>query len=562
MVALRKDGWVTPSIGSLCMAAGLKIRACQTMDIRAVATLSIGPDKKDLGLLARASVGLPQGVSRDKALMAIDLSIVGNLDLVHGELVVNGAIEPTLFILHDSCIPSGEFAIRSWFGSDNPHRGDWVVSFGGFHPAFVRPDHYPNPARMQINWSVSDKISVTGQGYVAVTPNAIMAGGLLHAAYKSGGLEANFDAHADFLVTMAPLHYMAEMEVFAGVSYEFRKWCITFKKSAELTAGLRLHGPPLGGTVTLHVAFFSFDVDFGPGNGSGPPPKLTLNQFEDLVRERSADRTQQNKAHVMSSISGLLSVKDNKEDASNDGETQHWIVRGYDFMFTVRSCAPISSAKLGNDDTDQAKDHASKILSRPMQMKEDETSPILSNLEVRVYRGDKAGDGSQRVNFQMKEPIRDRVPSNLWGAMPNDSRDLLSQSSSQATVEHLVGFKIGMPSPEMSASKLTVVLSKAQATIVEFPVQVKSAAPAAVYLEEEEILEQRKWKRVKAVMGRDGGLKQRETVMDAFLRFFPREKETAKAFRNIGTAPLIDASDEMERFYRNAPRVLYNKLGV
>ncbi|RKK67623.1 hypothetical protein BFJ69_g14340 [Fusarium oxysporum] len=99
--------------------------------------------------------------------------------------------------------------------------------------------------------------------------------------------------------------------------------------------------------------------------------------------------TQQNKAHVMASISGLVSVKDKKEDAGSDGETKRWIVRGNDFVFTVRSCAPISSAKLGIDDTDQAKDHASTILSRPMQMKENETSPILSNLEVRVYRGDK-----------------------------------------------------------------------------------------------------------------------------------------------------------------------------
>ncbi|KAI1140724.1 hypothetical protein F5Y05DRAFT_423642 [Hypoxylon sp. FL0543] len=571
MVALRKDGWVTPSIGSLWMAAGLKVRACQTMDIRAVATFSIGPDQKELGLLARASVALPRGSSRDKALMLIDLSIVGKLDFLHGELVINGAIEPTSFILHESCVPSGEFAIRSWFGSDNSHRGDWVVSFGGFHPAFVRPYHYPNPSRMQINWSVSKKVSVTGQGYVAVTPNAIMAGGLLHAAYKWEGVEATFDAHADFLVTMAPLHYTAEMEVFARVSYEFRKWCFTFKESVELAAGLRLYGPPLGGTVTIHVAFIHFDVDFGAGGGNQPPGKLSLGDFEALVRERSADKTKQNKAHVMAAISGLVSVKDkndavpgeNKGDADDDGETKHWIVRGNDFVFTVRSCAPISSAKLGNDDTDQAQGHTSTILSRPMQMTEKDTNPIVSNIEVRVYRGNKTDDSSKRVNVQMQEHIIDRVPSNLWGAMPSDPRDLLNPNSSQTTVEHLVGFKMRAPTPETSASKLDLVLSQALPTTtitVAVPLRATSAVP--VYLEAEDVIEHVKWKRVKAVLGKEGGPKQRKAVMDAFLSFFSRDKETAKAFRNIGTGASMDVAVEPEKFYRKSPNVLYRALEV
>lgn len=55
------DGYITPSMGSLWMAAGLILRACEAIDMRAVATLAMGPNQLDIGLMAQATATLPRG---------------------------------------------------------------------------------------------------------------------------------------------------------------------------------------------------------------------------------------------------------------------------------------------------------------------------------------------------------------------------------------------------------------------------------------------------------------------------------------------------------------------
>jgi hypothetical protein len=126
MQDLQKN-WISPSAGALWIAAGLKVRVCRTVDVRAVAKFSTGPGQKELSILAQASARLPRGSPPEKTLMLIELSLRGTLDLLHGELAIDGTIDPTSYILNHDCRPSGGFAVRSWFGDGNPHKGD--VSF-------------------------------------------------------------------------------------------------------------------------------------------------------------------------------------------------------------------------------------------------------------------------------------------------------------------------------------------------------------------------------------------------------------------------------------------------
>ncbi|KAM0187201.1 hypothetical protein ACHAPI_011342 [Fusarium lateritium] len=148
------DAFVTPSMSSIWLALSLVIRACEAIDMRAVATVALGPNQTDIGLIARATATLPRRASPDKALVLIDLSVVGKLDLVNGELSVDGLINPTSFILNKDCRPSGGFAIRSWFGKNNPHSGDCVVGFGGCHPMYQVPAHYPRPQRLGVYYEI------------------------------------------------------------------------------------------------------------------------------------------------------------------------------------------------------------------------------------------------------------------------------------------------------------------------------------------------------------------------------------------------------------------------
>ncbi|KAJ4287909.1 hypothetical protein N0V88_007529 [Collariella sp. IMI 366227] len=539
-------GWVTPSMGSLWFGAGLLMRACQTLDIQALAMVALGPDQGEVAILARAQACLPRGSKPDDALMLIDLSLIGKLDFLHGEFSIQGTINSTSFILNKNCKPSGEFAIKSWFGDNNPHAGDWVVSFGGYHPSFRRPDHYPNPARLRISWAISSNLSVTGEAYAAVTPGAIMAGALLHACFQLGGLTAWFDAHADFLVNLKPLHYETEIAISAGISYEIRVWLIRTKISIELGASLRLSGPPLGGTVHFDLCIFSFDVHFGE-SVRGPPPALNLVEFLDLVLTETAPQDKQassnsnavqdmyKKAHVLSLTSGRVvdagsqkpSIESNANDPPASDDT--WTVRSNDFHFQVRSPVPISTASIANSTPTPATiSGAASIASRPMH----KSDSLSSTFSVAVRPAE--DDAKTALPFQNSLP---------------------TSATAVAGEKHLTPDVIPQPAPQDTAR----------------------------YLGDEErkqVRERVRWERVRAAMKPKGARIKREEVLKEFLRFVIPvteqerrdgvremgdeeeietwrpigEKERLRsAYRRIGAKPPRVVLEEPRRFYRCPP---------
>lgn len=376
---------------------------------------------------------MPRGSKPDDALMLIDLSLVGKLDFLHGEFSVQGAIVPTSFILNKDCRPSGEFAVKSWFGN-NPHAGDWAVSFGGYHPSFRRPDHYPNPARLRISWAISSNLSVTGEAYAAVTPGAIMAGALLHACFQLGGLTAWFDAHADFLINLKPLYYVAEVAVCAGVSYEIRIWFIRTKISLELGASLSLAGPPLGGTVHFDVAIFSFDVHFGDSSPD-QPRALDLAEFLDLVLTESApaESTTKNnaiqdrytKAHILSITSGRV-VDGPSPDTDGPPSTDTWTVRNNDFHFQVRSTVPITTASVTSSPT-APEAGAANIASRPMHLPSSQSLTSTFSVSVRPTNT----NNTDTLPFRLAAPIWSPLPSNHWGAYSRTPDSYLDPSRSR-----------------------------------------------------------------------------------------------------------------------------------
>ncbi|KAK3899561.1 hypothetical protein C8A05DRAFT_18020 [Staphylotrichum tortipilum] len=591
-------GWVTPSMGSLWLAAGVLMRACQTLDIQAVATLALGPDQGEVGLLARAQACLPRGSKPDDALMLIDLSLMGKLDFLHGEFSVQGAIIPTSFILNKNCRPSGEFAVKSWFG-DNPHAGDWVVSFGGYHPSFRRPDHYPNPARLRISWAISSNLSVTGEAYAAVTPGAIMAGALLHACFQLGGLTAWFDAHADFLINLKPLHYEAEVAVSAGISYEIRVWFIRTKISVELGATLSLAGPPLGGTVHFDVAIFSFDVHFGDST-RGQPPALGLADFLDLVLTEFAPaesttknspasiKDMYNKAHTLSLTSGRVVDAGGPSPSEADGppsSSDPWTVRSNDFHFQVRSPVPITTASITSPSpTTPPATSAVNISSRPMHLPS--TQSLTSTFSVSVRRTNDI-NSTESLPFRLAAPLWSPLPSNHWGAYSPTPDSYLDPARSAPTVTHLVGLSVLPPEPKAAESSLpvsaTAVAGEPHSTLHVVPLPAPTGTGRYLGRKGEKVKAKLQWERVKAAMEPGGAMIERGEVLREFLEFVvpvteqerkdgfvgvmgegPEtgvwkamgERETVRSgFRRIGAGKPRVVLQEPRRFYRCPPMV-------
>lgn len=606
------NAWISPSMGSLWFAAGLVIRACQLLDIRAVATLALGPNQKEIGLLARATACLPRGSTPDKALMLIDLSILGKLDLQHGELAVDGQINPASFILSRDCRPSGGFAIRTWFDAEekNPHAGDWVVTFGGYHPSFQRPAHYPAPDRLRIGWRVSSNLSVSGEAYAAITPGAVMAGVKLQAVFSMGSLGAYFDAHADFLVNMAPLHYEAVVAVSAGVSYEIRVWRFTKKLTASVGARLELEGPPLGGTVHFKVAFVSFSVDFGPRGQRGNPPALKLREFIDLVLKESSDEGIQVKnPHTLAVISGRL-ASDGQQDTGGEKrkkgvQPETWLVRAEAFVFLLRSPVPLGNYAVNSSQEQPPQATASiisgpaaakrkDILSRPMQLRQgDRDRALQSQLSIAAHPVNSSSSSSP-VPLHCVSETWDQVSSNLWGEFSSNRDDYLHPEKMAPTVNHLVGLTLRAPLPTLPSDTITLnktieddwtaVPSAGNKSLVTPRAAAQSGERGDRYTKTDlDTRESLQWNRVRGAMlpyntvakgGGAGGSAPRITrkqVLDQLVSLlFPPEGEKHKvgADDKIATGEKLKrvaepGSSEREKAYRRigtmAPRIVVNE---
>jgi hypothetical protein len=536
------DAFVTPSMGSIWLALGLVIRACEAIDMRAVATVALGPNQTDIGLIARATATLPRRASPDKALVLIDLSVVGKLDLVNGELSVDGLINPNSFILNKDCRPSGGFAIRSWFGKNNPHSGDWVVSFGGYHPMYQVPAHYPRPQRLGISWTLSSNLRVTGNAYAAITPGAVMAGGMLQAVFSAGPLGAHFDAHADFLVTLKPLHYMADMAVFAGVYYEIRVWRFRKKISVNVGASLHLEGPPIHGSVHFDLSVVSFTVSFGSGSSEGKRA-ISLRELMDLVLQEGGDRRDKNNAivnpHTFTAVSGLLGDDKKKNDTASKvsgnkvaSDKERWHVRSDNFIFSVRSAVPTNS--IGVEGRPGTQYSGNSIISRPMQMKKDtgDSSKIKSTLGVKVrnVKEDKI------VPFREVAKVEDQLPANYWGPYSENTADYMRPDRMPPTVSHLVGATLVPPVPAVPEQSIPVFKSMPQNHDAP-PWRPEKVKKSVRYLDHANARDSVKWSRVKGAMGMEPEAKREKPPMDTILLTEAGEAREASAPKPPLTKP-------------------------
>ena len=559
------DSFMTPSRGSLWMALGLVIRACEMIDLRAVASLSLGPNQTEIGLIARATACLPHGSKPEDALVLIDLSVLGKLDIAHGELSVDGLINPTSFILNKDCRPVGGFAVRSWFGKNNPHQGDWMVSFGGFHPRYQVPAHYPVPQRLGISWHLSDKLSITGNAYAAVTPGAVMAGGMLHAVFAAGPFGAHFDAHADFLVNLKPLHYEADIAIFAGVYFEIRKWIIRKKFEMNIGASLHLEGPPIHGSVHFDMSLFSFDVNFGDGR-TPKPEAISLYEMMNLVLKDSiAIRNGNviNDAHNFTVISGLVGENKNPDEKEDSKKKEPWIVRADNFIFQVRSAVPSNKVSLtnGRGGNYTHSNKQSLITCRPMQ---DNTGKLNATLNIELRHK----DSTVPLQFQQGTEIEDNLPANYWGRFCEDRSEYMRPDPKKLplSISHLVGMTVLPPKAKKSSNYMAIVkgASLEDVNVADDWEPEALNKKATRFVNDDNCRDSVKWSRVKGAMSGKPSGKQHKLLRKNILKSFMTvvhpgvDAESVKqrgAYRAIGSrVPSVILGDP-ERFYISPPTV-------
>ncbi|MFF4607319.1 DUF6603 domain-containing protein [Streptomyces sp. NPDC001339] len=417
--------WVTDRQGQIWLAGGLDFTSFEFLRARVLLLLEAGHDLT-VALLGHAVAGFPKK-GKAYARIGVDLRVV--FQSARGELAASAQLVDS-YVIDPACVLTGGFAFSSWFGP-SPHAGDFVLTVGGYHPDYKVPGHFPVVPRLGFTWSVGSAVAVTGGAYFALTPNAVMAGGMLDVRYRAGNVEAWLTARADILIQWAPLHFRAGISVRVGARVK-----LLFTVSGELGASLDLWGPPTGGTVTAKFVFITVTVRFGAPL-TGPAP-LDWNEFRAQLLPPDAPLT----AHP---LTGLLTDADADPElraARVEAGTEPWLADPSGFSFAVSTVVPTARAQFN----ERAAVGQGGVDIRPMR-KKDLTGLLHVTVEFSdTRRGQLAawravpGEELWQVDAQ-----RGNVPFALWGD-PDVAQD--KTLGQDPLIDHLTGLRVTVPGPK------------------------------------------------------------------------------------------------------------------
>lgn len=375
--------WLVSQAGRDWLAVGVRFRVAELVDGKALLMANLGGEL-EFTLLGLCELELPKNCA--KPYLHIALQLRAELKPASGVFGVEIAVGKSSYLLCPDCHITGGAALYTWF-APSEHQGDFVLTIGGYHPAFAVPAHYPKVNRVGIAWQVSREVSLKGEAYFALTPSCAMAGANLSVTYENGDLKAWFTAWANLLVAWKPFHFLAEIGVNLGVSYRLNLLFCHKTLTVSIGGSLRLWGPPTGGSVEIHLWFISFTVRFGADeNGGNSHRALSWNEFRELLPQ--GDTLQ------IHPTAGL-------ENQSDNGI---WLVRGKEFRFTVESSVLASSITVGQN---VHRAQGSPVHIRPMNLTEADTE-----MEVRITHKETKSAAEQDFDMTAK---RQRVAESLWG---------------------------------------------------------------------------------------------------------------------------------------------------
>jgi hypothetical protein len=274
---------VPPRIGQYWMAAGIKVGSCKMLSIFGMVIAKFGKTLEiDLVGVGTASFPPAPAGKNPLALAYVELGLVASFKPDEGEASVTAQLTPNSFLLYKDCKLTGGFAAKVWFGN-NPNAGQFVVTLGGYHPAFTPPDYYPLVPQLGFNWPINAAIgslSIHGGCYFALTPASIMAGGQLVAEFNMGPLKAWFDAGANFLIGWEPFVYAADVHVSVGAQFSTKVFGCRVTLRASIGALLELWGPPTAGRVKVDWFVISFTIPIG-SSAKPQPAAIEWQDFSD-----------------------------------------------------------------------------------------------------------------------------------------------------------------------------------------------------------------------------------------------------------------------------------------
>ena len=379
------------------LTAGVKFTSFQMIHGVLLLDVSFG-NHFEVGVLGIAEVSVPPNVSANPIAKA-QLAVKAYYNPSEGVVSVEAQLTSESYIFHRSCRLTGGFAAYFWFGNSG-HSGDFVVTLGGYHPAFQKPEHYPVVPRLGLDWNVDSHLKISGELYFALTPAAVMAGGKLSAVYSLGNLKAWFIAYADFIIAWKPFSYRASIGVTLGASYRIDWWFIHKTFSIELAAELTLWGPEVQGRVHISWFIISFTIAFSTGKDHSKEA-MDWNRFKESFLTDNGDKRRDDGSGDTDILT--LSVE-GSTGKTLDGTD---IIDGSSFAVSLRSqipengnIRPVNSAKL------QAETKVKITDSSGRDMKDKFTkTPLTQNVPAALWKSDPGPGGSLKEESVVQDAV-------------------------------------------------------------------------------------------------------------------------------------------------------------
>lgn len=334
MAALRQMATAIPARrGSFWLAAG--VRFDSFVLVHSVAVVYVSIDRGlEIGVLGISRLALP---TEDFAIVSVELALKARFSTAEGILSVQAQLTDNSYLFHRSCRLTGGFAFFVWFP-----QGQFLLTIGGYHPAFQKRPEYPDVPRLGFHWQVSDAVVIKGEAYFALTNSCVMAGGRLEASAQFGPLRAWFIAYADFLVSWDPFHYDIQIGVSIGISVTLRIcffFCVRIHFELSIGASVHLLGPPLHGEVTIDWFVISITVPFGD---QGPDKPNLIQDFNVFKNKYLTPGDPNDKAVGVRFTSGVLPAEPPGAQPTPGTSAEPWHV-SVEFSFATETRMPASS---------------------------------------------------------------------------------------------------------------------------------------------------------------------------------------------------------------------------
>lgn len=253
-------GWGTPTAITIDLALILEL-----------------PDPVRLVLLGELAVLLPEP---DEVLLELHMDVLGTIDFGTDE----GSLDA---VLHDSRLTRfplhGAMAFRGcWAGGDKM----FLLSVGGFHPAFQPPPGFPTLDRVSISMPSGHISKLNLNGYLAVSSNTLQIGAHLDVFVGIDEFGISGYLNFDTLLQRRPFHF--EADISGGVALTADGHDVM---SLHLDANMSGPAPwHVAGDVHFSLLFFDvskhFSAEFGDPATAPPLEQVDVGQ---LVRAALAD---------------------------------------------------------------------------------------------------------------------------------------------------------------------------------------------------------------------------------------------------------------------------------